>query len=244
MTVDVYETVRSRRGPAVMDCKEIPCPGGPVDTQAVSQAAEVLRQGGVVAFPTETSYGLGAGADHPQALKHIYEIKKRPADKPLLVLIDHIGDLSSIVDSVPDMAKRLMDRFWPGPLTILFPVARGLAYPLHCGTGKIGVRISSNPWATALVHAAGRPITATSANVSGSSAAVSAEEVRRQLVSPAPDFVLDGGRLASGACSTIVDVTDTTPVHQQGAMTTVPVKIIRQGVISSDEILRTVTMHH
>ncbi len=227
-----------------MKGKDMPCPVGPVDMQAVSQAAEVLRQGGVVAFPTETSYGLGAVIDHPQALRHIYEIKKRPADKPLLVLIDSIADLSSIVDTVPDMAKRLMDRFWPGPLTILFPVAKGLAYPLHCGTGKIGVRISSNPWATALVHATGRPITATSANVSGSSAAVSAEEAKRQLISPAPDYVLDGGRLEKGTCSTIVDVTDSTTLRQRGDRTTVPIKIIRQGVISSEELFRTVAMRH
>ncbi len=227
-----------------MKGKDMPCPVGPVDMQAVSQAAEVLRQGGVVAFPTETSYGLGAVIDHPQALRHIYEIKKRPADKPLLVLIDSIADLSFIVDTVPDMAKRLMDRFWPGPLTILFPVAKGLAYPLHCGTGKIGVRISSNPWATSLVHATGRPITATSANVSGSSAAVSAEEAKRQLISPAPDYVLDGGRLARGTCSTIVDVTDSTLMHEECASTCGPVKIVRQGVISSEELFRTVVMRH
>ena len=198
-----------------------------VDMSAVSKAADVLRRGGVVAFPTETSYGLGAAVDNPDALRHIYEIKKRPQDKPLLVLIDSPARLDGLVSSIPPVAGRLMDHFWPGALTILFPAGQGLAWPLHCGTDKIGVRISSNPWAQALVEKLERPVTATSANVSGRAPAADAGEVRQQLCSPAPDFILDGGPLSHGTCSTIVDVAD-------GA---VP-KIIRRGVIPPEEVHR------
>ncbi len=211
-----------------------------VDPAAVEQAAEVLRHGGVVAFPTETSYGLGAVVDNVRALEYIYEIKKRPQDKPLLVLVDSVERMDGLVSNISHAARKLMDHFWPGPLTILFPAAPGLAWPLHCGTGKIGIRISSNPWAQALVEKLGRPVTATSANVSGMPPAADAQEVAEQLAHPGPDFILDGGPLSHGASSTIVDVTGDESGHTYGDM----VRIIRPGVIGSEAIFKVVDTLH
>jgi L-threonylcarbamoyladenylate synthase len=202
-----------------------------VERDRVKQARESLLEGGVVAFPTETSYGLGASVNDRGALDRIYEIKKRPAEKPLLVIVDSRERMTDLVTEIPPAARRLMERFWPGPLTILFPAVPGLAWPLHCGTGRVGIRISSNPWAYALAAALGKPLTATSANLSGRLPAVSAREVREQLVSPAPDYILDGGRLNQGACSTIVDVT-----AEEGAEGEHGVCVIRKGVIAPEEI--------
>ena len=215
-----------------------------VDLQAVSKAAEILNRGGVVAFPTETSYGLGASVDNADALQRIYEIKKRPRGKPLLVLIDSVARLDGLVSSIPPAARRLMDHFWPGPLTILFPAASGLAWPLHGGTGKIGVRISSNPWAQALVEKLGRPVTATSANLSGLPPAADAREVERQLASPAPDFILNGGILSHGTCSTIVDVSGNNINGSEPGAQTHTIKIIRAGVIPSEEIRQAAARSH
>ncbi len=201
------------------------------DTKRVEQALDSLLEGGVVAFPTETSYGLGAAVDDRRALERIYEIKKRPAEKPLLVIVDSRERMAGLVTKIPPAAIRLMEKFWPGPLTILFPAAQGLPWPLHCGTGRVGIRVSSNPWAHALSSALNKPLTATSANLSGRLPAVSAREVEEQLVSPAPDFILDGGRLNQGACSTIVDVTP-----EDGAEAEHPIRLIRKGVIAPEEI--------
>ena len=202
-----------------------------VDQEAVVRAVECLNQGGVVAFPTETSYGLGAAVDSPAALDRIYAIKNRPMEKPLLVIVDSPERMRGIVGSVPPAARRLMKRFWPGPLTILFPAAPGLPWPLHCGTGKIGVRISSNSWAHALSEMLSRPVTATSANMSGTLPAMSAGEVRKCLVDPAPDYILDGGGMAPGPASTIVDVTK---ADSQGR-----VYVVRHGVIPAEEVFAT-----
>ncbi len=208
-----------------------------VNSGQIKRAAATLEAGGVVAFPTETSYGLGALADHEAALNRIYEIKKRPADKPLLVIISAIKQLSGLASEIPPVSEILMEKFWPGPLTILFPAVPGLPWPLHCGTGKVGVRISDNPWALELCKATGRPVTATSANLSGHPPAVSAREVQEQLSNPAPDFVLDGGSLLEGTCSTIVSVDAVTghaPTGKAG------IRIVREGVIPSAEIFKAV----
>ncbi len=208
-----------------------------VSASDIKKAADVLESGGVVAFPTETSYGLGAVADNEAALKRIYEIKKRPADKPLLVIVDTTDRITELAEEIPREAEILMQRFWPGPLTILFPARKGLAWPLHCGTGRIGIRISDNPYAGALCSMLGRPVTATSANLSGMPPAASAAEVRNQLHDPAPDFILDGGELQNGACSTIIAVVPPEKGHNRADAGRV--RIVREGVIPSEEIFST-----
>ncbi|OPL13632.1 MAG: hypothetical protein AVO38_02790 [delta proteobacterium ML8_D] len=194
------------------------------DRELIQRAADIIRKGGVIAFPTETSYGLGASIKNVYALEWIYIIKKRPRDKPLLILISDISDLIHLVNQVPPSAVALMERFWPGPLTLLLPARPELPWPLCANTNKVGVRISSHSWANSLVKALGSPITATSANLSNYPATCNAEEVRDQLQSPPPDYILDGGSTAGGPPSTIVDVS------------TEPFKIIRKGIIDPKDI--------
>ena len=188
------------------------------------RAVATLKCGGVVAYPTETSYGLGASIEAEGALDRIYKIKRRPKDKPLLVIIKDASWLKGLVADIPAYSLPLMERFWPGPLTILFPARPGLPSSLCASTGKIGVRISSHPIAIALLDGLGSPITATSANLTGFPSLNTAQEVMAQLVSPAPDFILDGGPSPGGLPSTIVDVTADSPV------------IVRQGAIGQGDI--------
>ncbi len=198
------------------------CDKNEVFEKNIDHAASVIRQGGVVVFPTETSYGLAASIKIPSALHRIYEIKKRQENKPLLILISDISWLCQVVESnqITDQAISLMKRSWPGALTILLPARTDLPYALHCGTKKVGVRVSSNWVASRLVSAVGHPITATSANLAGNPPCFDCEAVKKQLVSPRPDFVVDVGALPPCPASTIVDAT------------TFPFKIIRQGAIS------------
>lgn len=194
----------------------------------VEEAARFLRAGGVVAFPTETSYGLAASILSLPALERIFRMKRRPSEKPLLVLVSRVPELMGLTDVIPEEAIPLMDRFWPGPLTILFPALPDLPWPLAGPTGKIGVRISSHPLAQALVTAVGSPITATSANLSGLAPACDPEEIRRQFAGDPPDAILDGGRTTGGPPSTIVDAT------------TSPVLIVRVGAIPEGTIRRVI----
>ena len=196
----------------------------PPDRILIQRAADIVRKGGVVAFPTETSYGLGASIKHIDALERIYVIKKRPRHKPLLILISNISDLIHLVSRVPPAAVTLMERFWPGPLTLLLPAKPGLPWPLCADTAKVGVRISSHSWAHSLVQTLGNPMTATSANLSEHPATYKAEEVADQLRSCPPDYILDGGLTSGGAPSTIIDVC------------TDPPEVIREGAISPKDI--------
>ncbi len=194
------------------------------DPELIAKAARVLVSGGVVAFPTETSYGLGASIYRQEALEKIYQIKKRPKDKPLLVLIPDITYLSKLAADIPKVVDLLVERFWPGPLTLILKAKANLPWPLCASTGKIGVRISSNPWAFALVKQVGHPITATSANLSGLPPASTAKEVAEQLKDPAPDMILDGGAVPGIPPSTILDVSVDPP------------RLLRVGVIGPEDI--------
>ncbi len=190
----------------------------------IQEAARLLRRGGVCVIPTETGYGLAASIERPKALERIYKIKQRPLDKPLLILVEAIGKAPVESGQISACASLLMERFWPGPLTLLLPAAKGLPFPLTGDTGRIGVRVSSHPVASALVRAVGTPITATSANISGRPLPKSIKEVKEQL-KEAPDYFLDAGTIAPGPASTILDVT------------VIPPKIVRQGAISGADIL-------
>lgn len=182
-----------------------------VDPVLITRAVALLRQGSVVAYPTETSYGLGAAVDRPAALDRIFVIKQRPRHKPLLVLIADPKDLDGLVSHIPSVAKELMRRFWPGPLTLLLPARPEIPWPLRGDTEKVGIRISSHPWAQALLKELNAPLTATSANVSGRQPARTATEVWYNLGDNGPDWVLDGGSTPGGPPSTIVDVSTETP---------------------------------
>jgi len=184
----------------------------------LKEAAGVLLKGGLVAFPTETFYGLGANALDAAAVKRIFEVKGRPESKPLVVLVDSVRMAESLVKEIPAAALALMARYWPGPLTLIFRSASCLPEELTAATGTIGIRISGHPVAFELVRAAGVPITAPSANPSGEEPPVTAADVDRTLRDRI-DLILDGGPTTGGLPSTMLDVTVTPPrVIRRGAL--------------------------
>ncbi|MDD5758112.1 MAG: L-threonylcarbamoyladenylate synthase [Desulfobulbaceae bacterium] len=172
-------------------------------SQDLQQALLVLKQGGVVAFPTETYYGLAVDPFNCQAVERLFRLKRRSAIKPILVLIDDQVRLSSLVAEIPPQFHPLMDRFWPGPLTLIFPAKAGISPSLTADTGTVGVRISSHPVAAHLCALAGGAITATSANLSGRMPAASEFEVLAQFGSRL-DWLVKAGPTSGGAASTIV----------------------------------------
>ncbi len=170
--------------------------------QQLSAAAKILQQGGVVAFPTESSYGLAANIYDDNALRRVYQLKGREEGKPFLVLIDNIKELERLVTEVPLEYKILMEQFWPGALTLVFSCRSEISPVLTCGGSTIAIRYSSHPVANALVAAFGKPLTATSANRAGEPPCTTAREVYAAFGDDI-DMVIDGGR-ANAAPSTIV----------------------------------------
>lgn len=189
----------------------------------LAHACAVLQAGGVVAFPTETYYGLAVDPFNQAALSRLFALKGRSVDKPVLLIVDNVSQLSSLVADIPPSFPILMEKFWPGPLTLVFPGSASLPGMLTGYRGTIGVRVSSHPVARQLVRAFGRPITATSANFSGHPAAVAASGVRDQLGQDV-DVVLDGGDTPGGQGSTLLG-------YQEGK-----VCLLRAGRISFAEI--------
>ena len=176
-----------------------------------THASALLRAGGVVAFPTETVYGLGADADNDDAVRRIFSIKGRPADHPLIV---HLADVSMVkrwVREVPDTALRLAERFWPGPLTIVFRRSSRVSDLVTGGLDTVGIRVPNHPVAQALLLEFGGGIAAPSANRFGRISPTSAEHVRDEL-GAAPDLILDGGNCQVGLESTIISLVDDRPV--------------------------------
>ena len=174
--------------------------------EALDVAAAILSSGGLVAFPTESFYGLGADALDPRALARVFAVKGRPESKPLLVLVDSVAMVESLVSEVPARARELMARHWPGALTLVLKAAAHVPERLTAGTGTVGVRMPGHPVALALVRAARRAVTAPSANPSGAEPPTTALAVRRHF-EDAVDLILDGGPTAGGAGSTIADCT-------------------------------------
>jgi L-threonylcarbamoyladenylate synthase len=172
-----------------------------------------------VAFPTETFYGLGANALDAAAVARVFQAKGRPGDKPLLVLVDSLAMVERIVRDAPERARRLMDRYWPGPLTLVLDAHPDLPGALTAGTGTIGVRLSSHPVARMLVTAAGVPITAPSANPHGDASPRTADEVLGALADHV-DLVLDGAPTPGGPASTVLD------------LTRVPAVLLRAGAVT------------
>lgn len=180
---------------------------GPVAITAATlrRAAEIVRGGGVVAFPTETYYGLAVDPFQPAALERLFAVKRRPADLPILVLVSGPEQLGLLAASVPPLFSVLIDRFWPGPLTLVCPARADLPTRLTGNTGTVGVRRSPLAAANQLIAACGGPLTATSANLSGQPPAVTAAEAFA-LFGDSVDLVLDGGATPGGQGSTLVGV--------------------------------------
>ncbi len=178
--------------------------------EAVARAKEILESGGIIAYPTETYYGLGAKYDATEAIRRVYELKRRPGEKALPLIIGRAELLSLVAESVTDLARDLMAKFWPGPLTLLFDARKELP-PHLVYEGKVAVRIPGPSFALSLSRACTFPITATSANLSGQLPARTAAAVV-QYLSDSLDLVVDGGVTPGGLPSTIVDVTGQRPV--------------------------------
>jgi L-threonylcarbamoyladenylate synthase len=190
----------------------------------IARAVDVVRGGGVVCFPTRCLYGLGADAFNPAAVERVFEIKQRPADLPLLVLISRPEQFEELAAKVPEAARLLMERFWPGRLTLVLEARPEVPPRLTAGTGKIGVRLAAHPVARALVEAVGRPITGTSANPSGAGGCRRIAELDPRIAGRV-QLILDAGDLKGGVGSTVVDVTGGSPL------------MIREGDVSRSEIL-------
>lgn len=175
----------------------------PPSEAALLEAAKCLRQGGLLAFPTETSYGLGVDPFNSTALQRLFAVKQRPAAKPVLVLVENQTQVPLLAAQVPDALQELMNRFWPGPLTVVCPARSDLPDLLTGGSGTVGIRQSPEPTAARLLAAFGGPITATSANCSGQPAAVTAADVKTIFASQI-DLIIDGGRTPGGPGSTLI----------------------------------------
>ncbi len=193
------------------------------DPDSLAPALEILRRGGLVAFPTDTVYGVGALAFDPVAVASIYAAKARPAEKAIPVLIGDVDDLGRVSDDIPPLALILAARFWPGPLTLVVPKSVHLP-GIVSAAPTVGVRVPDHPAARALLRAAG-PMAVTSANLSGQPSPSSADEVLAQLNGRIP-LILDGGVTPGGIPSTVVNCLGAEPA------------ILREGPLSKSDILK------
>jgi len=193
-------------------------------SKPIEEIRSTLDSGGVIAFPTDTFYGLGADPFDPDALSEIFRIKQRPPEKPLLILIHSIDQLDNLTHGVSDNARKLMKYFWPGPLTLLFKAAADLPEALTAGTGTVGVRLPGHLFTRKLLEALDRPLTAPSANISGMGESTTSQQVENTLGEKL-DLIIDGGPAPGGKPSTIVDTTTTPPT------------LIREGALSRSNLV-------
>lgn len=201
----------------------------------IARAIHILKTGGVIAFPTETFYGLAADATNEDAVDEIFHLKGRDFSNPVALIIGNDRQLQGLVEEIPDSSRILMQTFWPGPLTLVFKASPQIIPKLTAHTGKIGIRISSHPVAACLAHRLDRPITATSANFSGTPEILSPQEVIRCL-GDRVDLVIDGGLSPGGKGSTILDVTLDPPVTlREGA---IPTQRIREKLLFTAAAVR------
>ena len=195
------------------------------DQQLLRQAAELLSQGKIIGYPTETVYGLGVNAFDPEAIERLNRLKERAAKKSVILLIEGEEMLRELVADMPTPSLRLLESFWPGPLTIIFRANQSL--PPHLQP-TVALRISSHPIASGLVRELRKPLVSSSANISGIPPARSAQQVQKSFPQGL-DLIIDGGLTEEPAVSTIVDVT------------TDKVTILREGKVGLEELQRTVS---
>ncbi|MFT4006933.1 MAG: L-threonylcarbamoyladenylate synthase [Lacrimispora sp.] len=189
------------------------------EEELLKKPAEILRKGGLVAFPTETVYGLGANALNEEAAKKIYEAKGRPSDNPLIAHIADFDGLLPLVSEIPEAGKKLMEAFWPGPLTLIFPKSSMVPYGTTGGLDTVAVRMPSDPIANGLIRLSGVPVAAPSANTSGRPSPTTADHVWQDMNGKI-DMIVDGGAVGIGVESTIIDVSGKTPmILRPGAIT-------------------------
>jgi L-threonylcarbamoyladenylate synthase len=191
--------------------------------QQVDKGVSILKQGGLVAFPTDTVYGLGAWVGNQQAVARVYRVKERPQNIALPLLLANVSQIGEVAEPVPPIAWLLAHNFLPGALTIVLPKSDLVPDIITAGGETVAVRVPAHSIPIALAQGLGVPIVGTSANVSGKPSALTADEVYSQFGSKI-DLIIDGGRCPGGRESTIIDVTGEEPV------------ILREGAISREEI--------
>ena len=196
-------------------------------SDSIRDAANWIRQGGVVVFPTETFYGLAADPIQLEAVALIFELKGRPSGLALPLVASSLGQVERFVGPLRGASARLADEFWPGPLSLVLDAPPAVAPAVHGGTGTIAIRVTSHPVARDLADACGHPVTATSANRSGEPPADDLAGIST-IARDRRVFVIDGGRTPGGEPSTIVDARVT------------PVRILRPGAVPSDRVLRSI----
>lgn len=196
--------------------------------QDLKPAIEVLRNGGVIAYPTETIYGLGANIYLENAVEKLYRIKGRKSHNPISALIASLEELEYLCDKTSDLGKAVIQKFWPGPLTLVFAAGSGCPQFLKSDEGKIGIRYPDHEISRTLVAGLGAPITSTSANISGDQPAVRATDIVPALAKQL-DLIIDAGESPIQMPSTVVDVSGESPV------------LLREGAIAFDAILSTLT---
>lgn len=197
------------------------------EEEIYAQAAQIIRSGGLVAFPTETVYGLGADGMNEAASAKIYAAKGRPSDNPLILHIADRGGLDRVAAKVSQKAEKLMDTFWPGPLTMIFEKKQDVPYGITGGLETVAVRMPSHPVARRLIEESGTPIAAPSANTSGRPSPTQARHVAQDLDGRI-DMLLDGGEVGIGLESTIID------------MTTEPPVLLRPGYVTKEMLERVI----
>ena len=196
---------------------------GPVDDRILDPALPTLQEGGVIACPTETYYALAVDAFQESALHRLLQLKKRPRSKGLLVLLADLQMLDLVAAEVPSLAQRLMAQFWPGPLTLILKARPDLPKALTGGDDTIGVRVSSHPLAQHLPQMYGRPVTGTSANLSGQAPMISASQIEQELGAQI-DLILKNSPCGGGLPSTILNITCKPPL------------LVRAGAVSLEHL--------
>lgn len=191
--------------------------------QQIEQGISVLKEGGIVAFPTDTVYSLGASISITPAVERVYRVKQRPRQRALPVLLADISQIGEVAKAVPQVAWLLAEKFLPGALTLVLPKLESVPDIVTSGGNTVAVRVPAHPIPIALVRGMGTPVVGTSANLSGQPSALTYEEALTQLGNKV-DLIIDGGKCPGGTESTIVDLTGETPV------------ILREGAISREEL--------
>jgi len=189
----------------------------------IRETVRIIQNGGMVVFPTRTLYGLGVDANNPSAIGRLFQVKGRDPEKPVSILIKSQEALASYTVTIPPAAIPLMNRFWPGRITLIFLANAGVSPLLTAGTGKIGIRIPDHPVAVKLVNALDHPLTGTSANYSGNPGVSRIEDLPRDFLNQM-DMIIDAGPLSGGIGSTVIDAT------------TDPPTVLREGTVSKKEL--------
>lgn len=193
------------------------------DPALIERAAAAIRAGGLAAVPTDTLYGLAADPFNPAAVARIFEVKGRASEQALPLVAADLEQVQKHFGTLPALATRLVERFWPGPLTVLLDASASLAPEVSGGTGRIGIRVPAHAVTAALCRACGGPLTATSANISGSRPTADPDVVVRTL-GDLIDILVDGGRTPGGSPSTVIDIAGPEP------------RLVRAGAVSWEEV--------